>query len=424
MGFSMFSAHASPIALDFGSSCIKVLQVSSGEPLSLVAAAQVQIPEPLRSDQEKLFNFYAEAIPSALSAAKVKGKRCVCSVSSSQTFIQHMQLAPSEGLKRDDLIKAQLQFQMNVAPSSVVVRAIDVCDVYRDGQLRHETICLAMSRDTVMRYVEILRKAKLEVVGVHPELTAMVRAFAHLHRRDGDENITTMYVDLGWGGTRTAIGHGKSTVFARNIQIGGKHFDQHIADHLHCDLSSARAHRLSQQVIVAPAVPLAQTEINGSEHDSAQGSAILAGALSKAKSAMLGGASGGVATLAPERRAGAPPIELRHEVLPGEAITTAANVDFSELLDALTDELLMCRRYHQSLFPGRPIDRLIFLGGEAAQIGFCQHIARALRLPAQLGDPMARLKRESSLSTPGVALDRAQPGWAVAFGLCSSPTDL
>jgi Tfp pilus assembly PilM family ATPase len=104
--------------------------------------------------------------------------------------------------------------------------------------------------------------------------------------------------------------------------------------------------------------------------------------------------------------------------------TTAANVDFSELLDALTDELLMCRRYHQSLFPGRPIDRLIFLGGEASQIGFCQHIARVLRLPAQLGDPMARLKRDAALSTPGVSLDRAQPGWAVAFGLCSSPTDL
>ncbi len=429
MGFSMFSAHASPIAIDFGSSSVKVLQISASEPYSLVAAAQVQIPEPLRADSEKLFNFYAEAIPSALALAKVKGKRCVCSVSSSQTFIQHMQLAPTEGLKRDDLIKAQLQFQMNIPPSSVVVRAIDVCDVHRDGQLRHETICLAMQRDTVMRYVEMLRKAKLEVVGVHPEITAMVRSFAHLHRRAGDENITTMYVDLGWGGTRTAIGHGKSTVFARNIQIGGRNFDQHIADQLHCDLSSARAHRVSQQVVVAPAVPLEQTVVS-EESTAGRRSAILAGALNKAKAVIQnvggGNAGGGAgsAVLAPERRAGGPPVELRHTVTPGNAVTTAANVDFSELLDALTDELLMCRRYHQTLFPGRPIDRVIFLGGEAAQIGFCQHIARVLRLPAQLGDPVARLKRDSSLTTPGVSFDTAQPAWAVAFGLCSAPTDL
>jgi Tfp pilus assembly PilM family ATPase len=420
----MFSAHASPIAIDFGSSCIKLLQISSSEPFTLVAAAQVQIPDALRSDPEKLLNFYAEAIPSALSTAKVKGRRCVCSVPSSQTFIQHMQLAPSEGLKRDDLIKAQLQFQMNLSPSSVVVRAIDVVDVHRDGQLRHETICLAMSREIVMRYVDILRRSKLEVVGVHPEMTAMVRAFHHLHRRAGDENITTMYVDLGWSGTRAAIGHGKSTVFARNIQIGGRNFDQHIADALRCDLTSARAHRISQQVVVAPSIANEHRQANGSE-SSGHGSSILTQALSKAKSAMhLGGSESGGTAVATDRRGSSAPVELRHEVMPGEAVTTAANVDFSELLDALTDELLMCRRYHQSLFPGRPIDRLIFLGGEASQIGFCQHIARALRLPAQLGDPLARLKRDNAQTTPGLSLDRAQPGWAVAFGLCSSPTDL
>jgi len=427
MGFSMFSAQASPIAIDFGSSCIKLLQVSASEPWSLVAAAQVQIPDALRTDAEKLLNFYAEAIPSALSTSKAKGKRCVCSVPSSQTFIQHMQLAPSEGLKRDDLIKAQLQFQMNVAPSSVVVRAIDVADVYRDGQLRHETICLAMSRDIVMRYVEILRKSKLEVVGVHPEITAMVRAFNHIHRRAGDENITTMYVDLGWGSTRVAIGHGKNTVFARNIQIGGRNFDQHIAERLRCDLTSARAHRYSQQIIVAPPVPMHASATNGAASSEDTGSSILAQALNKAKAAMrLGGDDShtGGTSVATERRAGNRPIELRQEVMPGEAITTAANVDFSELLDSLTDELLMCRRYHQSLFPGRQIDRLIFLGGEATQIGFCQHIARALRLPAQLGDPLARLKRDSAITTPGVSLETAQPGWAVAFGLCSAPTDL
>ena len=420
MGFSMFSAHASPIAIDFGCSSMKVLQLSAGEPQSLVAAACVQIPEPLRLETDKLISFYAEAIPSALSAAKVKGRRCICSIPSSQTFIQHMQLAPSEGLKRDDLIKAQLQFQMNIAPSSVVVRAIDVCDAYREGQLRHETICLAMSRETIMRYVDILRKAKLEVVGVHPEITAMTRAFSHLHRRTGDEGVTTMYVDLGWGGTRAAVSHGKDTVFARNIQIGGRHFDQRIAEQLHCHLDTARSHRLSQQVVVAPSAPVEQTTITREEESTPRGSSILAGALSKAKAAIQGGGT----AVATNRRSGSAPVELRQEVIPGQAVTKAANVDFSELLDALTDELLMCRRYHQSLFPGRQIDRLIFLGGEATQIGFCQHIARVLRLPAQLGDPMARLKRENGLSTPGVTFDRAQPGWAVAFGLSNSPTDL
>ena len=84
----------------------------------------------------------------------------------------------------------------------------------------------------------------------------------------------------------------------------------------------------------------------------------------------------------------------------------------------------MCVRYHHSLFPQQDIDRIIFLGGEARNITLCQHVARELHLPAQLGDPLTRLEHKRSLRTPGLTLGQPQPGWAVACGLCTSPTDL
>jgi hypothetical protein len=95
-----------------------------------------------------------------------------------------------------------------------------------------------------------------------------------------------------------------------------------------------------------------------------------------------------------------------------------------ELLDAITDELSMCLRYHHSVFRDRSVDRMIFLGGEARQKGLCQHVAKALRLPAHLGDPLASVATEGSLHTPGVKLDEPQPGWAVACGLSTSPAEL
>jgi Tfp pilus assembly PilM family ATPase len=96
----------------------------------------------------------------------------------------------------------------------------------------------------------------------------------------------------------------------------------------------------------------------------------------------------------------------------------------TELLDTVADELSMCLRYHQGLFPERSIDRAIFLGGEARQAWMCQHIVKKLRLPAQLGDPIARMNREGTPPTPGLKLDQPQPGWAVTCGLCTAPTDL
>ena len=66
-----------------------------------------------------------------------------------------------------------------------------------------------------------------------------------------DSSRTTLFVDLGWGSTKVAIGHGDQIVFARCIQVGGRDFDQCLADQMNCDLAEARAHRLSNDVFSA-----------------------------------------------------------------------------------------------------------------------------------------------------------------------------
>ncbi len=392
MGLSMFSAQTSPIAIDFGSSSVKLLQITAGDPPVLVAAAEVTIPDASRDSADQLFAFYTRAIPRLVQASRCKGKRAVCAVPSGQTMIQHMQLTNVEGVTRDDLVKAQLQTQMGWAPENVVVRAIDVTQVHQGGQSRSETICFAVPRDVVMRYVDLLRKCKLELVGVDTEVMAMVRAFDHQAHADGGSDTVTFYVDLGWGGTKVAITHNEQIVFARHVQIGGRHFDQHLAAALHCDLPSARAHRLSLQAS-GPAAGAPEPDGDGGP-------------------ALDGGTAVGTATL---------PAPV---VTAGEGSAEGSSVDLSEQLDTICDELSMCLRYHQGLFPNRSIDRVVFIGGESRQKWLCQHVVKALRLKAQLGDPLARLGVSNSTRTPGLMRDQPQPGWAVPCGLCTAPTDL
>ena len=417
----MFSANASPIAIDFGSSSIKLLQVGPGEKPALAAAAEMTIPDAARTDVEQLFAFLSESLPTVLRAAGFKGKRAICSMPTSQTLVQHMQIPLNDPTKVDDLVKGQLMAQMGIMPDSVVVRVIEVGEVYKTGQQRKEVICLAIARDAVMRYVGLLKKCRLEVVGVHSELIAMQKAFEHLHRRKGDEKTTTLYVDLGWNQSKVAIGHGTRLMFARTIQLGGSQFDQIVSQALKCDLATARAHRLKsdqQQFISSGTVSTSTSAAHASAEPVSAG----------ASAAAVHGSSGqresasGVAT---ERRSGQIPRELRFKVAPGKGPNPPTNVDFAELLDSLSDELSMSLRYHQSLFPERPIDRVIFLGGEARFTGLCQHLARTLRIPAQLGDPLARFAAEAGrLTTPGVNFSQPQPGWAVVCGLCAAPTDL
>ena len=76
----------------------------------------------------------------------------------------------------------------------------------------------------------------------------------------------------------------------------------------------------------------------------------------------------------------------------------------------------MCARYYGSVFHGRKINRLIFLGGEANHRQICQQIAQKLGIAAQIGDPFTRvLKSEDGIDS---CIDRRspQPAWAVAMG--------
>ncbi len=406
MGFGMFSTQHSAIAIDIGSASVKMLQIGTGDQPMTLASAETDVPDGIRSDPEQFHAFIENWVQGAKRDFDFKGKRAVVAVPAAQTFIQHMQINESElvgGISRDDVIKTQLQTQMGCPPHGVVVRPMEVCAVHRNGQSQKEVICFAIARDTVMRYVELLKKCKMEVVGVHTDTQAMVRAFDHIHRRAEDVNVTTLFIDMGWGGTRAAIAHGKQIVFARHIPIGGKHFDQLVAGTMKLEMGAARTHRL--------ALRSAKTRSGSGETNSQPVQPLPSSLATKAELE----AHSAVAAVA-ERRTGAAPPELQCEVTPVEGEHPAVSVDLTELLETMTDELSMCLRYHQGLFPQRPINRAIFVGGEARQSWACQHIVKALRLPGQLGDPMARLTPPENRGSP-------RPEWAVACGLCVTPAN-
>jgi len=373
LSMSMFSAQASPIAIDFGSSSVKLLQISPGENPSIQAAVGLRVPDPIRLDRDARIAYFEKHLPRMFRKGGFRGRRVICSIPTTETLVQHMQVANVMGMDREESVREQLAAQRGLTPNNMVIRTYEVTEVHRDEQPMSEVICFAISRDAVMQYVELLNKCKLEAIGVHSEIIGIVRAFDHLQPRPEEPSVSTLYVDIGWGSTKVAISHDAQIVFARCIQIGGQHLDKKMADRLGCDLASARAQRISEQVL-ATSTPDASDDQGG---------------------------SGGVATT---------------EAVGGDEV--------GEIARALAEELSMCARYHGSLFRGQKIDRMIFLGGEARNIALCQAVARELRLPAQLGDPLTRFGCKRSLRTPGLSLGQPQPGWAVVCGLCTAPTDL
>jgi Tfp pilus assembly PilM family ATPase len=418
MPFGMFRSHYSPILADFGSSGVKLVQTTLGDLPTVSAAAFLPFSDDLRARPiEERFEFLARELPEVLRENHFRGSRLVLAPFSQHMLVQHVGVPAGDADRAESVIRLQIAIGLGCDPDALVVRTSQVCETTRDGTAKVEHIAFAMSRDDVMRYVELARRAKLKVVGVHGEISALVHAFDHVNRRAEDDNISTMYVDLGYGGTKVAICHGAKLVFAKSLTIAGRTIDARLAEVRRCTLAEARAARLAEGIkairIGVPgtaAVAAAPAAMDG-------GMAIL-----RAAAAKIEADNAATIAVADRRTTGAAP--ALGTAVDAEATSRSLSNEVRETVESLADELSMCTRYHGSLFRDRRIDRVVFLGGEARDTGLCQSLASGLRLPAKVGDPMARFLVNGAAPKGLPDAQCSHPGWAVAVGLASSPTDL
>ena len=389
--------NLTPIGVDFGHDTLKLLQIVTEDPPQLVAAASTDVPTDARRSADAYRTFATQALRDMMRETRFRGKRAIVSISAARSYLQHVRVPKSDGSIQEQQIEAELQSRLPLEPSGLVIRHFPVTEVVSEGQSRQELICLAASRELIMRQVQTARTAGLDVVGMHGEPLAVLEAFSHLFRREGDEGKTTFFIDIGAATTKALIAHGKRVVFAKTIHVGGDHFTRQYAEQHGLEFSDARVRR-------------AQGTGNGEAAKAEPGGQATAGE-------GLESDGDSVKTLN----------ETATSTESATAATTApaAGADGDEMVEALIDELQLCVGYHNSIFPDRAIDKAIFLGGEARQTETCQRIARALQLPAQRADPLARLVRPRGAGKPnGTDLRSAQPGWAVPLGLCLLPTNL
>jgi type IV pilus assembly protein PilM len=382
-----------PIAIEFGTGALKVLQVDGAEPPALIAAAKLDIPPEIIHDAKKRWEFQLSALGKLVKKGGFKGKRAVCAIPAWRTSVKHLQFPKTEGVPVATLVEAAIPAQLGVDPSTLVYRFIEINSDRPAGKI--DVILISVHREVVDQLMMALVDAKLEPVGMHSEFLCSLRAFDHLHRREGDLLLNTLYIDIGATNTKVMIAHGRDLVFARLINVGGHNLDEAIAKQAAVTESQARRMRYDLDNVVATATVAPRM------HESS--------------------------AAAPEndRRKIDTPDGFSGDVLAQPQVPVGpSDVDLAEPLEILTDEVRLCLRYHASQFPSRKVERVVFVGGESKHRGLTQYLARALRLPAQVADPLARVARTGKEPVAGLDMKQAQPGWAVALGLCLAPTDL
>ncbi len=355
MAVNLSKGKALPIGIDIGTSRLKMLQLRAlpKGAYSVIAMAFTDIPGEARREPSVRMHFLHESIRTMIRSAPFKGNQCILSLPAEMTFVQHLKVAKMPADQLSASLHWELQGKLPYDPARAVIRHLVAGDIYADNEAKQEIIVMAANRDTVESHIDLLRRAKMDCTGVNIEPCAIVDCFSRMFRRTTDAARATLFVDIGAGSTQVVVAHGPDVVFARNLFLAGNQFDQAVADNLKVPLDEA--HRLRCQV------------------------------------------SGGY---------------LKDE----EQINKLGQAQ-NAAVDLLGEHLTSCLRYYESVFPNRPVERAVFLGGQAYDKRLCQALARHLTLPAQIGDPLAGIGQEEGAAESVSPNEEGLPDWAVAVGL-------
>lgn len=404
MSLGLTKGNISPIAIDFGVSSLKVLQLSDGETPAIVAAACLQTPAELLSKDAERLQFQFSALPKLLKGKGFKGKRAVFSVPASQTFVHHFLLPSGTGVSRDDLLAQQLITIAQRDPSSMILREFETGELMRSGQKYESLLCIAMPRETVLQPMESLRSCRLETVGVHSEHLAMLRVFDPITRRASDKDLYSLYIDLGYGSTKIVIAKGREPIAARTIMIGGRDLDMTSARSTKCSVAQARERRCRRMS--------GYDAVNRVYWPAAAGAGSDRGEQARPVAPKTETAVGD------ERRQGSTPpghVEIAEN-------GASERPEACETMQLLLEEIAITTGYLESLHPDKPLSRIVFVGGESRMADACELISTSLGIPAQIASPTSTLDPRGAGDDTDFTIP--QPGWSVAVGLCVSPTDL
>lgn len=391
----LFGQNGGPVAVDFGSTGVKILAVEASAPMKLEAIGFAATPLELRSDVRKRFSHQFEQLGKLVLKLGLKGRKVTCAIPATQTFCKHMQFERVGDIPVTVLAQPAIAQQIGCDPSALVYQPIDVGPVVSDAS-KHEVICTAVSRELVNLIMQAMRSSKLELAGVHGEFIATVRGFDYLTKRTEDAMLGSLYLDIGESCTKVVIAQGTRVVFVRFIEMGTRALDEILVAKRSCTMEEASALRLAHSGNLAedPA-PIPAAEPVG---------------------AAAPGASPGLgifALMPQDRRRHVPRGDRQNEDAPLPELT--------EQVEILADEVQMSIRYAESVVGGLKLDRLMCMGGGASDKTLCRRVARTLRVQAQVIDPLARLARTGKEPVVDVDLSKAHPEWTVAVGLCSCP---
>jgi len=370
--FNFLTSRVCPIALDIGGDSIRMLQMRrSGSLVHVTASAKWRFPAEARASASARRAQTVTAVRRMLREGGFRGRKAVSCLSCQDLAIKSIRLPslPPEELARAAYEEARERFPFEIDPDQLSF--LHAGQIRQGNETREEMVLLAAPRDVIDDHLALLEEVGLRALHIDAEPLALFRTAERYLRRRSDEQAVTVVVDLGYRGTRVIVARGRQIVFLKNIEIGGRQFDDAVAKQLNVPVEEA------SELRSRAGRPPAETTAGASGEASSPGR---------------------------------------------DAVETVLRDAVRGETDLLAKEISLCLRYCSVTFRGVRPESITLTGGEAQEPAIVTLLGEHLNLPCKVAWPL----RGIDVSAVDLRSDRRGnlADWALCAGLAMRGVDV
>ncbi len=373
---SLLKSRCQPIGLDIGADSIKIFQLQRvGAVVRVRACAKIKLPE---ADEEYSSGKLAPVVQKALRQGGFRGRNVISSLNCRQLKVKNIRLPAMgpEELREAAMWEARERFGFEVMPDQLC--CLRAGQIRLDDEVHEEVIILAVPSETIEKHISFLDSTGLRPVNIDAAPVAVFRSFERFLRRKADEQTVSVILDIGHDGTRVIVARGRRMVFIKNIDIGGRKFNEAVAGRLNITPAEAIEARLRFSQKVTPD----KTEFKPTDR-----------------------CGGGIPA----------------DSVDGEGADGSIYEAIRSQVEALAQQISLCLRYCAVTFRGMRAKKIIVTGGQAHDSVLLQMLADNIGLSCEMGNPLR------GIDVSGVDLGADRRGmlaeWSVCAGLAMRGMD-
>lgn len=237
-------AQTQPIGLDIGSDSVRMLQLEvANNQLSVLAAAQQQLPDDAKNDANRRIPAAVEIIKSMITQPGFSGRRVVMALPRQIVHMKNLRLPMIPAAELAAAVQFEARNIFSFDPDNARIHFLPAGEIRQGGDVRQEVIVVAAANQDVDAFLEQMGEAGIDIDSLDVESTGLFRCVEKFIRRREDEHEVQVVVDIGAKRSAVIIGKGRDISFFKSLDVGGIQVTEAVSRKLGITMEEARGLR-------------------------------------------------------------------------------------------------------------------------------------------------------------------------------------